>query len=246
MWPRAAARGARAGAQVSRIPSYRRVANYMYAGTYTLALYGALLLVIDIFHHGAYSWALTNAGFWGCGGVSLLDIGVVHRRRNAFERQGLRVLHKLRQLATSDPAAALSGRAVADALPDFRFGSVQEARANARTTIHLQIPTRNTPVLVRTPQVETVLRVVRRGVNRKARDPEHVAAGEAILMMGLRQFPESAFLHILYGSFLEELCDDASRAVEMLDRARGLQARAAAGGAVWPRSVCRTRPLRRV
>ncbi|PSC71757.1 flagellar associated membrane [Micractinium conductrix] len=72
-------------------------------------------------------------------------------------------------------------------------------------------------------EVEVVSRCARITDQWGERVPEWVDTAEAVLKAGLEQFPESAFLHIRYSSFLIGARKQNQRAAGMLDLARKLE-----------------------
>lgn len=72
-------------------------------------------------------------------------------------------------------------------------------------------------------EVEVVSRLCRRNIGIKVeRDASLVFAAEAVLLAGLKQFPDSAFLAVMHGSFVIDVLSDPQRGHGIVERARSL------------------------
>lgn len=72
-------------------------------------------------------------------------------------------------------------------------------------------------------EAEVVSRLCRKNIGIKTeRDASLVFAAEAVLLSALKQFPDSAFLAIMHGSFVIEVLADPQRGHGIVERARSL------------------------
>ena len=69
--------------------------------------------------------------------------------------------------------------------------------------------------------MEILARLARDVIGKKQRDPTVLLATEALLLCGMRQFPDHSLMSILYGSFVAEVLKDFNRGTAHVERARG-------------------------
>lgn len=190
-------------------PFYRDSTNNLNATCGGLLFWGAVLLVAKMYGHvgragpDGYAHVLTNVGLYSAPFAALFFLALSQARLSHFARKGRTFLNKVRFALSLDPSC--KAEHIAEQMRGYKFRGPFEVEAMAR-----------------------VARSGGAGARRGPPDPHRLMAAEAVLLVGMAQFPDEPVLQILYGSFLVELHSELSHGTAFFERARHMQPNARA------------------
>lgn len=223
------------------MPCYFDFSNTMIVVMYGLMMWGATMATALVYDPRVLPWLYTNIGLYGAGFIALGCIAMCWGVQQGSRRRAMMFVvrhdtpccwihaHRppLSRALPFRPAACAVVHASSARLPNptraqnkYRFMQANDKILTAQALVD----SLSGPALQFSSPADCVKlsRIVREVMNQPTRDQAYVMAADAILQAGMRQFPESAFLRIIYGNFLIEMLGDRQKGTDFLEQGRKL------------------------